>query len=129
MARPLKYGESTDWKSYRLPGALDRFVAGRAKALGVKNSEALVLMLLDVQAEGPAALRSVQHKQVAVELERQLRSMARTVNERAEGEARARKKAKDLAYAYRALAAAVKVPSTQLQETIRRRLAQLDSEK
>jgi hypothetical protein len=129
MVRPLKYGESTDWASYRLPGALDRFVEGRAAALGVKKSEALVLILLDVQAEGPAALRSVQHKQEAVELRRQVLTMARDVNALAEKEGRWRKKYRDLAYAYRTLAAAVRMPSDKLRETIRARLASLNAEK
>jgi hypothetical protein len=129
MARPLKYGESTDWASYRLPGTLDRFIAGRAKALGVKKTEALVLVLLDVQAEGPAALRSVQHKQEAVEARRQVASLVRDINAVAEKEGRWRKKYRDLAYAYRTLAAAVRMPSDKLRETIRGRLAALDAEK
>src|ERR1041385_7942007 len=121
MVRPLKYGESTAWKSFRVPGALDRFVSGRA--------EALVLLLLDLQAEGPAALRSVQHKQEAVELRRRLEAMARDVNAVAEKEGRWRKKYRDLAYAYRTLAAAVRMPSEKLRDTIRARLASLDAEK
>src|ERR1041385_290416 len=129
MVRPLKYGEPTAWKSFRVPGALDRFVSGRAKALGVNPTEALVLLLLDLQAEGPAALRSVQHKQEAVELRRRLEAMARDVNAVAEKEGRWRKKYRDLAYAYRTLAAAVRMPSEKLRDTIRARLASLDAEK
>lgn len=127
MGRPLKYGESTDWASYRIPASLDRFIEGRAKALGVKKSEALVLVLLDVQAEGPAALRSVQHKADAERYRRERDTIVRDINALADREKRARKKAKDLAYAYRALAGAVRMPSDKLRETIRRRLADLDA--
>lgn len=126
MVRPLKYGESTDWSSYRIPAALDRFVKARAAALGVTKSEALILVLLDVQAEGPAALRSVQHKQEAVEARRQLVTMARDINALAARETAHRKKARDLSLAYRTLAGAVNVRSDKLRESIRARLASLD---
>lgn len=123
--RPRKYADETDKVSYRIPGSLDRFVRARAAALGVSRTEALILVLLDVQAEGPAALRSVQHKAEAEAARRQVAEVIRALDAANGREAKARKKAKDLAFAYRTLAASVNVRSDRLRESIRARLAAL----
>jgi hypothetical protein len=119
-----RHGESR-WVRRKVPGAADDWLLARAEAEGVSVQEMLARILFDAMADGPAVLRSTQHKAEADQLRRQLVSMAGDVNRLAEREAAARKKAKELAYAYRALASAVRLPGDKLRASISKTLAQI----
>lgn len=125
--RPTTNG-SRQGAQYRLPPDLDAFVAQRAAQLGTSKAQALILLLLDIQAAGPADLRSVQHKAEAADLRRKLLEMARDINALADREAAARKRAAELAYAYGVLARTVRRPGSKLRETISHTIARLDGE-
>lgn len=116
------------WVRRDVPGTLDAWLVARAGKNGVSVNEMLARILSDAMADGPAALRSVQHKADAEGLRRQLREVLGALDAANAREALAKKKAKDYAYAYRALSASMRLPGDKLRASIQRTMARIQAD-